>query len=132
MPAQSHSAYQNDLKYWSDWGLLFKLERDTEVNKWETGLGVLWEKEWGKIITSANFFIDYETAFHSQVKYRWSRYFEPAIELYLDEETRGLGPVFLGSKKIGINNLNWELGFIFGFNNKIANQNLRILLDYEF
>jgi hypothetical protein len=152
LPTKSFSvdAYELEAKlqlteqgeYWSDWGLLFELERDTDVNKWETGLGLLWEKEWGNIITSANFFIDYETgsgvmdefetAFHSQVKYRWSRYFEPAIELYMDEETRGLGPAFLGSQKIGINNLNWELGFIFGFNDKTANQNLRFLLDYEF
>ncbi len=129
-------------KYWSDWGLLFEFARDKEINRWETSAGLLWEKEWGKIITSANFFIDYElgsgvddgfeTAFHSQVKYRWSRYFEPAVELYMDRESRGLGPVFLGSKKIGVNKVNWELGFIFGFNDKTANQNLRFLLDYEF
>jgi len=129
-------------EFWSDWGLLFELERDTEINKWETGLGVLWEKEWGDIVTTANFFIDYEfgsgvqnefeTAFHSQVKYRWSRYFEPAIELYMDEETRGLGPIFLGSKKVGVNKIKWELGFIFSFDDKTANQNLRFHLDYEF
>ena len=129
-------------EYWSDWGLLFELERDTEINKWEMGIGFLWEKEWGNIITTANFLIDYElgsgvndefeTAVHSQIKYRWSRHFEPAIEIYMDEETRGLGPVFLGSKKIDINTLNWELGFIFGFNDETANQNIRFLLDYEF
>lgn len=152
LPSKSFSidAYELEAKlqlteqgeYWSDWGLLFELERDTDINKWEAGLGLLWEKEWGKIITSANFFIDYETgsgvvnefetAFHSQIKYRWSRYFEPAIELYMDEESRSLGPVFLGSKKIGINKVKWELGFIFGFNDRTADQNLRFLLDYEF
>jgi hypothetical protein len=152
LPASSFSidAYELEVKYqlteqgefWSDWGLLFEFERDTKINKWETGLGVLWEKEWGNIITTANFFIDYElgsgvndefeTAFHSQIKYRWSRYFEPAIELYMDEEARGLGPVFLGTQKLGVNKLKWELGFIFGFNDETANQNLRFLLDYEF
>lgn len=152
LPTKSFSidAYELEAKlqlteqgeYWSDWGLLFELERDTDIHKWEPGFGVLWEKEWGDIITSANFLLDYEfgsgvvdefeTSFHGQVKYRWSRYFEPAVELYMDEETRGLGPVFLGSKKIGINKLNWELGFIFGFSDKTANQNLRFLLDYEF
>lgn len=152
LPVKSFSvdAYEIEVKlqlteqgeYWSDWGLLFEIERDTGINKWETGLGILWEKEWGNIITTANFFIDYElgsgvndefeTAFHSQIKYRWIRYFEPAIELYMDEETRGLGPVFIGNKKIGVNNLNWELGFIFGFSDKTANQNFRFLLDYEF
>ena len=32
----------------------------TEINKWEMGVGFLWEKEWGNIITTANFLIDYE------------------------------------------------------------------------
>ncbi len=129
-------------EYWSDWGLLFEIDRDTEINKWETSVGVLWEKEWGKWITATNFFIEYEfgsgvvdepeTALHSQIKYRWSRYVEPAVELYIDEKSFGLGPVFLGSKKIGVNKLDWELGFIFGLNDKTANQNFRLLLDYEF
>jgi len=129
-------------EYWSDWGLLFELKRDTELNKWEASIGVLWEKEWGKWISAVNFFTEYEfgsgvenepeTALHSQVKYRWARSFEPAIELYIDEKSLGLGPVFLGSKKIGVNKLNWEFGFIFGINNKTAEQNLRFLLDYEF
>ena len=102
----------------------------------------MWEKEWNRIITAANFHLDYEygsgvenefeTAFHGQVKYRWSRYLEPALELYMDEEARGIGPVFLGSQKIGINNLNWELGLIFGFNGDTADKNLRFLIDYEF
>lgn len=129
-------------EFWSDWGLLFELKHDTEQKRVETGVGVLWEKEWNKWIGAMNFFTKYEfgsgvenefePAFQSQVKYRWSRYFEPAVELYMDEEARGIGPVFLGSKKIGVNKVNWELGFIFGFNNKTADQNLRFLIDYEF
>ena len=152
LPAKSFSidAYELEAKlqlteqgeHWSDWGLLFELERDTEINKWESGLTLLWEKEWGDIITTANFGLDYETgagvndefetALHSQIRYRWSRYFEPAIELYMDEESRSIGPVFLGSKKIGVNKLKWELGFMFGFDDRTANQNIRFLLDYEF
>ncbi len=152
LPTQSFSidAYELEGKlqlteqgeFWSDWGLLFEIERDTEINKWETSVGVLWEKEWGKWISAMNFFVEYEfgsevgdepeTALHSQVKYRWLRYFEPAMELYIDEKTLGMGPVFLGSKKIGVNKLKWELGFIFGINDKTAEHNLRLLLDYEF
>lgn len=129
-------------EYWSDWGLLFELERNTELDLWETGLGALWEKEWDDIITSFNYFISYEVrsgkenkiepALRGQVKYRWSRFLEPAMEVYADEKAFGMGPVFLGSQKIGINKLKWELGLIFGLNDKTANQNLRLLLDYEF
>ena len=129
-------------EFWSDWGLLFELEHDTEQKKIETGIALLLEKEWGKWVGTVNLFAEYEFgrgvedeiegASRGQVRYRWARYFEPAIELYMDEQTRGIGPVFLGSQKIGVNNLNWELGFIFGFNKKTANQNLRFLLDYEF
>lgn len=129
-------------EYWSDWGLVFELERDSERDRWESGVGILMEKEWGKWVGTLNLFAEYEFgkgvhsefdgANRSQIRYRWARYFEPAVEFYMDEETRGLGPVFLGSKKIGVNTLNWELGFIFGFNHKTAEQNLRFLLDYEF
>lgn len=129
-------------EFWSDWGMLFEIERDTQLNKWEGDVGLLWEKQWGKWIGSINFFTGYEfgsgiedeieTVFHSQMKYRWSRYLEPAIELYMDENARGLGPVFLGTQKLGINKLRWELGIIFGLNSRTADQNLRFLLDFEF
>ncbi len=129
-------------EFWSDWGLLFELERDTQQNKWESGIGILWEKQWGNWISTVNYIIDYEFGagvkneiepiMKSQIKYRWSRYLEPALELYMDEQTRGVGPVFLGTVKIGVNKLKWELGVIFGFNNDTADQNLRFLLDYEF
>ncbi len=129
-------------EFWADWGILFEFERDTALNKWEAGVGVLWEKQWGEWIGAVNFITAYEfgsginntieTELHSQVKYRWSRYLEPAVELYIDEKAFGLGPVFLGSLKLGINKLNWELGLIFGLNDKTAEQNLRFLLDFEF
>ena len=129
-------------EYWADWGLLFDVERDTAINRWDALIGLLWEKEWDKFVGTINFLADYETgpgitdefdtSLHGQIKYRLSAYFEPAIEFYFDEKARGIGPVFLGSKQIGVNRLNWELGVIFGLDNKTASQNLRFLIDYEF
>ena len=129
-------------EYWADWGLLFELERDTALNKWEGGVSLLSEKQWGRWNGTINFSVDYEygsgiqdefeTVLHSQIKYRASPLIEPAIELYMDEETRGIGPALLGTVRTGHNKLKWELGVIFGFNGRTANENVRFLLDYEF
>lgn len=129
-------------EYWSDWGLLWELEREIDEGIWEVSLALLWEKEWGRWVTAANLFAAYEfgpkinnefeTEFKGQLKYRLSRLFEPAVELYMDENTRGIGPVLLGAPKLGRNKLKWELGLIFGFNRATADQNIRFLLEYEF
>ena len=127
-------------EYWADWGLQFEIERDNDLHEWEAATGLLFEKEWNKWIIAANYFITYETGpnneFDSrgaaQLKYRLSPLFEPAVEIYMDETTRGVGPAFLGSTRLGFNKLKWEVGLIFGFGKNTPEKNLRFMLDYEF
>jgi hypothetical protein len=128
-------------EYSSDWGLLFELERNTHTSEWATSMALLWEKQWPRWIVAANLFFGYETGslddeietqLRSQLKYRMSRQFEPAVEFYLDEYTRGIGPVLLGSQRFGVHKLEWEFGVIFGTNHETPDQNVRFLLEYEF
>ena len=35
-------------QYWADWGMLFELEKQHQIDNWEAKVGVLAEKEFGK------------------------------------------------------------------------------------
>jgi hypothetical protein len=127
----------------NDWGLLFELERDTSQNIWEFSNTVIMLHEWPDWISTTNLSLSYEwgdhisnefeTSLASQMRYRLNRYVEPALELYLGEDTRGLGPVFTGIQRIsGPRKLWWEIGMIFGFNASTPDYNLKFNLEYEF
>ena len=105
--------------------------------------GVLVEKEWGKWSTAANLFIEYEwgsdidNEFEStlglQARYRYSRYIEPAIELYKGDETLAIGPALLGQIRLGVKRqIKWAAGAIFGLDSDSPNRTLRFLLEFEF
>jgi len=130
-------------EFWADWGLLFELEREANKDVWGLSTAILAEKEWGKWSGTANFFIasewgsdikdEFETKLNLQARYRYSRTFEPAVEFYSGQNTRGLGPACLGQIKLsGRRKLNWEAGVIFGLDSKSPNQTLRLLAEFEF
>jgi len=129
-------------EFWADWGLLFELEREEELNSWEVAFGVLSEKEWGKWSTAVNLTsiyefgssieneLEIETA--TQLRYRWSRALEPALEFYWGEENTGIGPVIMGLHRFGLRKLKWELGIIFTTRRGSRGQTIRSLIEYEF
>jgi len=130
-------------EYWADWGLLFELERETNKDAWEFSTALLAEKEWGKWSGTANFYItgewgsdignELETRLGLQLRYRYSRSFEPALEFYSGQDTRGLGPAILGGIKLPDGKqFQWEAGYIFGLDNKSPDQTLRLLVEFEF
>ena len=130
-------------EFWADWGMVFELEREVNEDIWEAATALLVEKEWGRWSGAANLFVigewgpdiknEFETKLGLQMRYRYSRAFEPAIEFYSGQDTRGLGPAFLGQVKIGTKRrLYWEFGAIFGLDNKSPNRTLRFLLEFEF
>ncbi len=130
-------------EFWADWGLLFELEKEANEDVWEFATAVLVEKEWGKWSGAANFYVMYEwgsdikneleTRLNLQARYRYSQAFEPAIEFYSGQDTRGLGPAFMGQVKMGNRQrLRWEAGVIFGLDSTSPNRTLRFLLEFEF
>jgi len=130
-------------EYWADWGILFELEKERGVDAWEFATGVLAEKEWGRWSGTANLFLiqewgsdvrdELETRLGLQARYRRSPAFEPAIELYSGEGTRGIGPVALGLVRLGgQRKLRWEAGAIFGVDSQSPDTTLRFLLEFEF
>lgn len=146
------SAYEAELKwqlteqgeYSADWGLLFELENQTDDSILDAAATLLVEQEWGgRYVGTANLSLGFEvggdidsemeSAAAMQIRYRYSRALEPALELYISPATLGLGPVLMGDKRFEAGKqLHWEFGIIAGLSEKTPNATLRALMEYEF
>ncbi len=130
-------------EYWADWGVVFELEKEDDLDAQEFSAGLLAEKEWGQWSGTANLFLiqewgsdipdETETQLGLQARYRYAPGFEPAVEVYSGEDTRGIGPAVLGQLPLGgRRQLRWEAGAIFGLDSKSPDTTLRFLLEFEF
>ena len=101
------------------------------------------EKEWGRWVGTANMKAIYEwgdtidneleSALALQFRYRYSRYFEPALEFYSGENTRALDPAIMGDIKLsGRKKLHWEAATILGLDNETPDITIRLLAEFEF
>jgi hypothetical protein len=147
----SLAAYELEIKwqlteqgeYFADWGLLFELETERDEDVQEFSSGVLIEKELGQWNATVNLAAVYEwgddisneweSELAAQLRYRYRRAFEPAIELYSGEGFKGIGPVAVGSARLGnARKLRWEAGVILGLDSDSPEQIWRAMLEYEF
>jgi hypothetical protein len=130
-------------EYSADWGLLFELERNFKNNLLELATALLVEKEWGRWVGAGNAFIELEqrdddkseieTSLAMQLRYRYSRLFEPAVEFYTNQDTLAIGPAIMGDVRLGIaKKIHWEFGVILGLENNTPDQTIRALIEYEF
>ncbi|AXT33153.1 hypothetical protein [Pseudoalteromonas tunicata] len=130
-------------QYWADWGALFELEKQHQVDNWELSSGLLFEKEIYQTSLTMNLFLIYEwgetiqeeieTEFRAQYRYRWLPQFQPSIELYMGEDFIGIGPGFMGLQRFsGLKQLKWEAGFISELGHQGKDHSFRIALEYEF
>lgn len=126
-----------------DYGLLFELERERDLDDWEAAVKLLLEREIGRFSAAANLGLirewgesvdsEWETSFSLQGRYRHARWLEPALELHQGEDTRAAGPVLLGTARLGDRqSLHWEMGVIFGMDAPTPDYTVRGLLEYEF
>jgi hypothetical protein len=131
-------------EYWADWGLLLEAGTARDTNRHEVAAGLLWEKELGsRWVAAANAIVEYEygsdieaeieSALRTQFRYRYSVGFEPAFEIYLDDQDWAAGPAFIGAQTLGVGKqLRWELGFLLGLDADTPESNVRFNLEYEF
>jgi hypothetical protein len=130
-------------EYASDWGALFELEKETDQDIWEAKATLLIESEWDRTVLATNLGLslesgsdiksELESSLAMQLRYRYVRAFEPAIELYLAQDTFGLGPMMMGEQKFGIRQkLHWELGVIAGISDETPDATLKALVEFEF
>jgi len=130
-------------EYLADFGLLFEYEAMPHGGGQEIKLGFLAEKEWGRWSGAANLHVinewggvggsELETAFAAQLRRRGSPLFEPGVEFYAGQGTRGAGPVIQGTAVTGVRrSLHWEAGVIFALDEASSPSTWRFLVEYEF
>lgn len=130
-------------EYSADWGLLFEYEQEFNDDIQEFTTVILVEKEFGRFSGTANLLLiqewgsaikdEFETAVAMQARYRYSRAFEPGVELYAGQDSAGIGPVAVGSASLGVRKtLRWEAGVILGIGSDSPDNTFRFLLEYEF
>jgi len=130
-------------EYSADWGILFEYEQEFNDDIQEFTTGILVEKEFGRFSGTANLLLiqewgsaikdEFETAVAMQARYRYSRAFEPGLELYAGQDSAGIGPVMMGAVSLGVRKaLRWEAGVILGIGSDSPDNSFRFLLEYEF
>lgn len=131
-------------EYASDWGLIFEAERGADRDRHEVAAGVLWEKELAhRWVAAANGLVEYEfgndvenefeATLRAQLRYLRHPAFEPALELYLDDMDRALGPAMLGMARLSAGRkLRWEGGLYFGLDRDTPATTLRAGIELEF
>jgi len=130
-------------QYNTDWGVIFEYERQISESIAEVASILVASRQWGDWVGTVNLGIEYEFGSNitdevdrfafAQWRYRYREVFEPGIELYADEFTRGIGPVFTGNIRGNSNDKwHWEAGIIAPLNDTTPDQTFRFLLEYEF
>lgn len=130
-------------EYSADWAVMMEVEKLHEYDAWEASTGIITEKQWHRWVGTANLWLTYEwgdnrndefeTSLGLQARYRYSRFFEPAVELYSGQNTRAMGPVIMGDIPFaGRKNLHWESGVIFGLDDKTPDTTIRLLAEFEY
>ena len=126
-----------------DWGFMVELEKEHDLAAWELKSTLIGLHEWTDWVGTANLSLIYEwgksvrneveAAFSSQLRYRYRKGLEPALELYVSDTTTGLGPLLTGQWRFGSGqNIKWELGSIFGTNDHTPQLTWKFNLEYEF
>jgi hypothetical protein len=130
-------------EYAADFGLLFEYEAMRHGGGREVKLGLLTEKEWGRWSGAANLHLvnewggtrgsELETIFAAQLRRRGVPLFEPGVEFYAGQGTRGAGPVIQGTAITGVRrSLHWEAGVIFALDEASSPSTWRFLVESEF
>lgn len=129
---------------WLDAALQFELEHADEENSDELSVGFIAEKEIARHWSAtANFIAHYETGddisdefeaeMATQLRYRLNQRFEPALELYWNEDVIAAGPAALGTLPLGgRNRVQWEAAALLTAEHELARRIFRFALEWEF
>ena len=130
-------------EYSADWGAVAELEKTAGQDSWEASTALIAEKQWNRWLGTANLWFNYKwgsdrkqefnPALSLQARYRYSPYFEPAVEYYTGKYTKAMGPVMMGDLNFSHGRkLHWEVGSILGLDARTPNMTWRFLAEFEF
>lgn len=130
-------------QYWADWGLLFEIEKDHQIDSWEASTAVLFEKGFEKTSLTLNLLAIYQwgkaanetwqSEFRLNYRYRWIPQMQPAIEIHLGKGFAGIGPAIVGIQRFDRQKqLKWEAGFFSEITHSGKDHTFRFSFEYEF
>lgn len=130
-------------KYAYDWGLLIEAEHEQLTRTNELSTNLITTRNWGRWTGASNVQLIYENsetrrnemeaALALQAGYRLSPQFEPAMEYFVGQNTRTLGPVIKGLVRLpGAAKLRWQTAVLFGLSDSTPPTTWRLQLEYEF
>ena len=130
-------------QFWLNTGLLLEVEKIRDEDLKEVTVGPILQKQLGDWVVTANILAQHQYGSEAesnkwqsvgaaQIKYRYSKQFEPAIEYYGDESNDYAGPAILGSTKLGSQKLKYQAGWLFGARKDTPDQIVRWVLELEF
>lgn len=130
-------------EYSADYAVMVELERESDLDVWELSSALLVSRDFGRVTSTANLALlyesannrqsEWETSLAFQARYRWRSGFEPALEYFKSENTNALGPVISGLMRMGIRKkLRWELGVLWDLDNSPVDKTLKVRLEFEF
>lgn len=130
-------------EYAADYGVMFELERESDIDTWEAATTLLVSKEFGRWTGTANAALIYEsiknlhseweTSLALQTKYRLRESFEPALEYFKSDQSSGIGPVITGLFRVGIaKKVRWELGVIWELADSPIDKSIKAGLEFDF
>lgn len=126
-------------EYDSDYGLLFELEYNRDLEYYEAATALVVAHDWGRYSGAANLALKYEageyiqseleTSLALQGRYRWMREFEPGIEWHKAQNLNALGAVAQG--RVGVS-WQWFVGLYGGLDDTSPSVSVNTYLEYEF
>jgi hypothetical protein len=130
-------------EYSADWAVLADFERPHDGDSHGASLMLIGERQWGRLVGTLNASVGYEwgnkvndepeTRLALQARYRYTQNLEPAVELFVAENLRALGPALLGTTRLGAGRrLNWEAGLAVGLDHASPDLSVRGKLEFEF
>jgi hypothetical protein len=130
-------------EYAVDWGVVFELERQVDVDVTEASTVLLAARDFGRWTGIANFGVVYEwgsgvvdeieTELRAQARYRYRETLEPALEVHMGQNTAAVGPSLTGTYRAAPGkSLRWEAGVFFALDEKSPDQIFKVNLEYEF
>lgn len=130
-------------QYWADFGMLFEYEHFDDIQR-EISTTLLIERPLTQqLILSLNARAEYEyrrdrqdeleTALYARLRYLYRPSFEPALELYLDDQDYAFGPALSGSTRLAPGRqIRWSFGVPLGFTRRSPDVSMRAAIELEF
>jgi hypothetical protein len=114
--------------------------------------GPLVQKQWGKVLATANLFVtaqfggpqprDPQFSYGLEVRYLLSPFFQPGVQAFgnpgpfdgfdqWSQQDHRIGPVLFGSVDVSAGEINYEFGYLVGLTNGSPDGTMKFAVEYE-